>query len=186
MRLETNVGEAPHGLEHQERNTCHPSRYGWPTFDSVTPFDFAPGLARYSGAAQLPLSTVHKDTPNVQLMSPSAGVALLRDKAIAIAVIHGPSKGLTRRFNQRRISIGRGGGATDLAIEDQGISDLHCAVDVTPEAVRLYDLGSASGTYVNEEQIQSVEIQHLSEFRIGSSRLLVLILPKQEQEMDAE
>jgi len=49
---------------------------------------------------------------------------------------------------------------------------------VTHDMVRLYDLDSANGTYVNGERVQAVEIEHLSEFRLGSTWLIVTIVPK--------
>ena len=48
--------------------------------------------------------------------------------------------------------------------------------------VRLYDLGSANGTYVNDEQIQAVSLSHFSEFRIGSTTLVVTIVSKHSNE----
>lgn len=44
--------------------------------------------------------------------------------------------------------------------------------------IRLCDLDSTNGTYVNDERVQAAELEHFSEFRVGSSLLLVTILPK--------
>jgi pSer/pThr/pTyr-binding forkhead associated (FHA) protein len=44
--------------------------------------------------------------------------------------------------------------------------------------VRLCDLDSANGTYANEERVQAAELEHLSEFRLGSTWLVVTIVPK--------
>jgi len=52
------------------------------------------------------------------------------------------------------------------------------AVAVNQDRIRLYDLDSTSGTYVNDERIQTAELEHLSEFRVGSSLLLVTISPE--------
>jgi pSer/pThr/pTyr-binding forkhead associated (FHA) protein len=46
------------------------------------------------------------------------------------------------------------------------------------DMVRLCDLDSANGTYFNGERVQAVELEHLSEFRVGSSWLMVTIVPK--------
>ncbi len=53
---------------------------------------------------------------------------------------------------------------------------------MSEDRIRLYDLDSTSGTYVNHERIETAELEHLSEFRIGSSLLLVTILPKRHVE----
>ncbi len=95
-------------------------------------------------------------------------------------IFRGSAKGLAHRLSKPRISIGRAGGATDIEIDDPRVSVLHCAVAVSQKRIRLYDLDSTSGTYVNDERIETAELEHLAEFRVGSSLLLVTILPKRE------
>lgn len=107
----------------------------------------------------------------------SRGFVLPNDNTITLSVIGGPSKGLAHQFSKPRISIGRAGGA-DIEIDDPEVSVLHCAVAVNEGRIRLYDLDSTSGTYVNDEPIETADLEHLSEFRVGSSLLLVMILPK--------
>ncbi len=65
-------------------------------------------------------------------------------------------------------------------IDDPNVSRLHCALGVRHDVIRLCDLDSTNGTYVNDECIQAAELEHLSEFRVGSSLLLVTILTKGE------
>jgi len=50
---------------------------------------------------------------------------------------------------------------------------------LTEDMVRLCDLDSANGTYANGERVQAAELEHLSEFRLGSTCLVVTIVPKQ-------
>jgi pSer/pThr/pTyr-binding forkhead associated (FHA) protein len=70
------------------------------------------------------------------------------------------------------------GGATDIEIDDPRVSVLHCAVAVIQNRIRLYDLESTSRTYVNDARLETAELEHWAEFRVGSSLLLVTILPK--------
>ena len=49
-------------------------------------------------------------------------------------------------------------------------------------AIRLCALDSTNGTYVNDELVQATELGHLSEFRVGSSLLLVTIIAKREMD----
>lgn len=107
-------------------------------------------------------------------------LALPKDKAITITVVGGPSKGLAHRVVKPRISIGRTGGGADIELGDPQVSDLHCAVGVNGDIIRLCDLDSAHGTYVNDERVPAATLGHLSEFRVGSSLLLVIILPTLE------
>lgn len=99
-----------------------------------------------------------------------------------IFVIRGTSKGLECELAKPRTSIGRAGGGADIEIDDQEASALHCVITGVADAdnVRLYDLGSANGTYVNGERVQAVGLGHLSEFRIGSTTLLVMVVSKHE------
>jgi hypothetical protein len=48
------------------------------------------------------------------------------------------------------------------------------------EMIRLCDLDSSCGTYVDDELAETAGLEHLSEFSVGSSLLLVTILPTSE------
>jgi len=113
-------------------------------------------------------------------LSRSSDLALPKDKTITIVVISGRSRGLLHRLIKPLASVGRIGGGADVEIDDPEASDLHCAVGVNGDLVRLCDLGSGNGTYVNGERVRTAGLNHLSEFRVGSSLLLVTILPKRE------
>jgi pSer/pThr/pTyr-binding forkhead associated (FHA) protein len=105
-------------------------------------------------------------------------LALPQDRTITISVIKGASKGAAHRLIKARTSIGKIGGSADTQIDDPGASGLHCAVALAGNAVRLCDLDSAKGTFVDDKRIQATDLEHLSEFRIGSSLLLLTIVPK--------
>ena len=107
-----------------------------------------------------------------------SGLALPSDRAITISVIAGPSTGLTHRLTKAKTSIGQVGGGADIEINDPQVSPLHCVVGVTEDIIRLCDLDSPNGTYVNDERIQATDLEHLSEFRVGSSWLVVLTSQK--------
>ena len=107
------------------------------------------------------------------------GLALPDGKAITLFVTAGPSKGLQLRLTKPLVSIGRAGGGADLEIDDPGVSRMHCAVEVTRDVIRLRDLESTNGTYLDEKRIRAAELEHLSEFREGSSLLRVAVLSKQ-------
>jgi pSer/pThr/pTyr-binding forkhead associated (FHA) protein len=83
-----------------------------------------------------------------------------------------------------KTSIGQAGGRADIEIDDQQASVLHCVVTETKgkDMVRLYDLGSANGTYVNGQRIRAVSLDHFSEFRVGSTEFLVTIVSKHSKE----
>jgi pSer/pThr/pTyr-binding forkhead associated (FHA) protein len=112
------------------------------------------------------------------VMNKTSGLSLPEDRTITISVIAGSSDGLTHQLTKARTSIGRTGGGADIEIDDSQVSPLHCVVGVTRDIVRLCDLDSANGTYANGGRVQAVELEHLSEFCLGSNWLVVTIIPK--------
>jgi pSer/pThr/pTyr-binding forkhead associated (FHA) protein len=104
--------------------------------------------------------------------------ALPENKKITISVIGGPSNSLMVEIRKPRTSIGRAGGGADIQLNDPAVSNLHCALGVTQDAIRLCDLDSQHGTYLDGKPVEAVELEHLSEFRIGSSLLLLIVIPK--------
>ncbi len=118
--------------------------------------------------------------PGVTFASEQQGLALPADKNVTLSVISGPGKGLVYPMSKPRVVLGRGG--ADVEIDDPEVSRWHCAIEVKDEVVRLRDLDSTNGTYFGEERVRTAELQHLSEFRIGSTVVLLSILPKRTAE----
>ena len=112
-----------------------------------------------------------------------SALSLPDNRTITISVVSGSLDGLSHEVTKARTSIGRKGGGADMEIDDPQVSPLHCVVGVTHEMIRLCDLDSATGTYVNDERVQVTELEHLSEFRIGSTWLVLTIVPKHLKEI---
>jgi predicted Zn finger-like uncharacterized protein len=129
----------------------------------ITPL---PSFARGDGAAG----------PGSNIASEYQDLSLPAGKSITLTVVAGPAKGQPPyRLSKPRVVLGRAG--SDIEINDAGISRWHCAVEVKGNVVRLRDLDSTNGTYVGEERVRAAELQHLSEFRIGSTVVRVSITP---------
>jgi hypothetical protein len=101
------------------------------------------------------------------------------DIAIIISVIEGPSKGLTYQLSKLCITMGRIGGGADFEFDEPEASNVHCVIAARPDGVRLYVAPSVNNIYVNDQRIYTVELAHRSTFRVGSSLLLVRVLPTQ-------
>ncbi len=125
-----------------------------------------PSFARSEGAASL----------GATMVSEYQGLSLPGSRSISLSVISGPAKGVAHSMTKPRVVLGRKG--ADVEINDPEVSRAHCAVEVKDEVVRLRDLDSTNGTYFNEERVRAAELKHLSEFRIGTSVILVTIIPK--------
>lgn len=114
------------------------------------------------------------------LLSTSSGLSLPVDQTITLSVISGASKGLSEALAKPRTVIGRKGGGGDLELDDPEVSRWHCVVEVKSDIVHLRDLDSTNGTFVEGERVRAAELQHLSEFRVGSTLVLVTITRKQD------
>lgn len=112
------------------------------------------------------------------IVSQYSGLALPPDKSITISVIAGPAKGMVHTMKQPRAVIGRSG--ADVEVSDPEVSRHHCSIEVKGDVVRLRDLDSTNGIYLDDERVRNAELQHLSEFRIGATTILVQITPKHE------
>lgn len=98
------------------------------------------------------------------------------DKTIELVVLAGPLKGKTFTLTKPRVVIGRAG--TDVELDDPEISRWHCSIEIKDKVIRLRDLDSTNGLFVDDEKVRAAELQHESQFRLGSSILQLQIKPK--------
>jgi Inner membrane component of T3SS, cytoplasmic domain len=125
-----------------------------------------PGFARSAGAPRL----AHGGSDEENDLRLPAG------KSIAISVIAGPARSVVYPVQKPRIVIGRAD--ADIMINDKEISRWHCSIEVKDDVIRLRDLESTNGTFLADERVRVAELKHLSEFRIGTSILLLSVTPK--------
>jgi type III secretion system (T3SS) inner membrane Yop/YscD-like protein len=178
--MQSSRGRVKCALEDQHLVTPQPMRYGWPGFDHGLDLHQASCSEQTQGAASQPACTYGESAPSLSgsAVRRLSSLALPHDKTITISVIAGPSKGLTHQLTKPLITIGRTSAGADIEIDDPRVSRLHCVIGVKHGMIRLCDLDSANGTHINAQCIQAAGLEHLSEFRIGSSLLLVTIFPK--------
>lgn len=101
------------------------------------------------------------------------------DITITISVIEGPSKGLTYQLSKLCITVGRIGGGADFEFDEPEASDVHCVIAARQDGIRLYVAPSVNNICVKDQRIYTAELAHMSTFRVGSSVLLVSVLPTQ-------
>jgi hypothetical protein len=68
--------------------------------------------------------------------------------------------------------LGRGAEA-DVVVDDPGVSRRHAELHTTGGQVRLVDLGSTNGTYVDGEKVATAELREGSRITMGRSRITV-------------
>ena len=104
-------------------------------------------------------------------VSGRAAVQLPKNKRVSLSATGGPLTGQVFRLSKAQVVIGRAG--TDIVLADPEVSRKHCAIEVHGQTALLIDLGARNGTYVGEERITQHELQHLSEFRVGGTTLML-------------
>jgi len=78
------------------------------------------------------------------------------------------------RFEKPRITIGRAA-SNDVCVADRQASRVHCSIETTElGAVRLQDLGSQNGTFVNGERVLAVDLQPGDVIKVGVAEIAYL------------
>ncbi len=108
----------------------------------------------------------------------SRDLALPEDRRLALAVLRGEEVGRVYPIDRPRMTIGRKD--ADIVIPDLEVSRLHAVIEVYKDRVVLKDLGSTNGTYVDEKPIKTAYLQDRSEFRVGSTVLMLIVTPVEE------
>ena len=73
-------------------------------------------------------------------------------------------------FNKKSVSIGRDP-ASDIFLDNTGVSRNHARIERTPGGYVLEDLGSANGTFLNEGQVRREFLGHDDVVQIGKFSL---------------
>jgi len=94
-------------------------------------------------------------------------------KKVALVAMKGPAKGSVYPISKPEVTVGRAG--VDLIVPDHQVSGKHCSLEVRDTTAILRDLDSTNGVYVGTKQIKSARLEHLSEFRIGSTTLMFTV-----------
>ena len=91
----------------------------------------------------------------------------------------------TQEFEQEMVTIGKGGAAV-LQITDEGLADLHAAVQIGDDGgVTLLDLGSETGTLLNGESVNNNAVKDGDELRLGKTIIkLGIAYPEPEEDTD--
>jgi len=132
-----------------------------------------------AAAGGSPEATAAKPAPPPEATKLATGgpaLGLPPDKRVALSATHGPLKGTVFVLDKPRVVLGRAG--ADVNIDDPEISRKHCALEVHGNYALLVDLGSTNGTYVDEQRVETFELEHLGEFRIGSTTLMFTMTTK--------
>jgi serine/threonine-protein kinase len=104
-------------------------------------------------------------------------LTLPEGKRVSIAILEGPRQGEIFTLAEPRALIGRAGGGAGALVEidDPEISRSHAVLECEGKRILLRDLRSTNGTFVNEARIDEAELEDRSEFRVGRTRLMLIL-----------
>ena len=105
-------------------------------------------------------------------------LSLPSDRKIGFCILEGVDA--DRVFvlsNKARIILGRE--TADIVLHDPVVSKAHCAVEVYGDVIALRDLGSASGTFLNDLQIKEELLRDHDKIRLGNTVLQIYIKLKE-------
>lgn len=94
----------------------------------------------------------------------------MADPQGTLRLCSGRGAGQRYAIDTRGKVVGRSATA-DIPLDDGRASDLHAMVVVRDGRCLIYDLGSESGTYVNDRRVDEIELRHGDRIQIGSSSL---------------
>ncbi|QSQ18613.1 FHA domain-containing protein [Pyxidicoccus parkwayensis] len=104
---------------------------------------------------------------------------------VQMLVLAGPDRGRKKRFQSVRMVVGRGKDC-DFVLEDQSVSRRHLELVYGEGGVVMRDLGSVSGTQVNDQRVDECVLKHGDELQVGKTRLRFVDEAEQIKEMRAQ
>jgi len=96
-----------------------------------------------------------------------------------LAVTSGPAKGQTCQINIGETRIGRGDD-NDLRVNDGGVSRQHAVLIANEKSMTLLDLGSATGTTINGQELSGSELTTTSIVTVGETDLMLVSVQQSE------
>lgn len=97
---------------------------------------------------------------------------IIQLKALTLQIVKGRGAGRKRVFDAPTIRVGKGDN-NDFIIQDEAVSRNHLKIVVAPDGIRLLDLESTNGTFVNGVRVQQALIEPGMNFRIGETEIAV-------------
>jgi pSer/pThr/pTyr-binding forkhead associated (FHA) protein len=94
----------------------------------------------------------------------------------SLVAISGPLKGATFSADEEAVTVGRDE-SNQVLVDDLAASRQHCLIRKEGERIRILDLNSRNGTFINGLPIREKLLEHGDQIRIGISVFLFLDVP---------
>jgi len=99
------------------------------------------------------------------------------ENEVGVLVVRGGDQdGLRFALSDRLTTLGRSV-ENDISLDDITVSRRHAVLEWTPGGFTIHDNGSLNGTYVNQQRISTVALEHGDEIQVGKFHFLFLMGP---------
>jgi predicted Zn finger-like uncharacterized protein len=147
-----------------------------------TPISPAPGAPPANPARVPPESTTQR-VRDEKLLSPAGEVragapSLPQGMRISLAILSGPDQGKIVVLDRPKMVLGRSD--SDVLLADPEISRQHAVVEIYRDKFLIRDLDSTNGTFVGDRRITAEEVENHGEFRVGGSRMMLIVTTPEE------
>jgi len=93
-----------------------------------------------------------------------------------LTIASGPHQGEQIEVPKGTFTLGRAE-TNDFPFDDGSVSGRHCQITVTDFAVRIKDLGSTNGTFVNDRQVEEAELANGQTLTLGTLKFRLEVEP---------
>ena len=124
-----------------------------------------------------------KDWGRTRVLGRGLGDSLVLSR-LKLVVAKGPCAGLAGEFTQEAVRVGKGEG-NDLELADDSVSARHAELHLGPDGLRVKDLGSTNGTFVDGLRVKEAWLNPGSHLRLGETTLEVEIAGEQKVPLSA-
>lgn len=133
-------------------------------------------------------STKQEKVLRTLAMSPPVGVAfreMLSTKAQSLVVEEGPHLGAKLTLDHDILHIGRGDWCDLVLADDRRVSSTHCKLSLTEDGVRIQDLSSRNGIFLEGHRIYDACLTSNCRLMVGES-ILALHIDSNLQELEVK
>ncbi len=109
------------------------------------------------------------ESPTVEVEGRPLGEVFERERTI-LEVLDGPEKGMKLSFDKRVMRMGSDP-LNDLVLTDRTVSRRHCELLRQGSQLKLIDLGSTNGTFLNDLKIGEIFLSPQTVFRVGRTHI---------------
>jgi len=133
--------------------------------------------------ARVPPGSTTQRMRDAEFLSPAGKVragapSLPEGRRISLAILSGPDQGKIVVVDRPKMVLGRSD--SDVILADPEISRQHAVVEIYEDKYLLRDLNSTNGTFVGDRKITAEEVENHGEFRVGGSRMMLIVTTPEE------